>query len=411
MAAVVRVALEESPRFAPFNAAVAEAAARAGCRAEVAERWRPEEIAERLAEPLQCDVVPIYGRYVPSLAPRLHPLEELAPEATEGFLAECLELFRWQGQLFALPRARVVRLLYYRSDLFDDRRERARYREAADGRELRVPRSWPELAAVAQYFAQEQRVHGVAFCGAGPELLALFAEMVAAVGGCCWAEHGEPRFYSRAGEWVLTLLADLCGRWNAAAPETAEYTPDDVSEAFRMGRCALAVDTSDTARLLCDPSYSAVAGWHGVALLPGGDSSRASWRDCSGFAVRAGATDPAAARALVRELTRGEMQELETRHGALPARAEVMARAREQVRPGTLGHLRLSLAEQTWMGPAVNQPRHPGYLEAERAAWPVLRRALTGELEVVRALREAQDAAAAWLDSPEGGAPGGSPVS
>jgi multiple sugar transport system substrate-binding protein len=397
---VLRVALAESERHSPLYGRLPEFTATTGIEVEVAFRLTLPELVERLEtapESERLALVSAHSDYLAGLAPRLAPLDGLLPpEEVAAFDGLALARSRLDGRLYQLPRAVEARLLYYRADFFDDRREKQWFAEASGGRELRVPGSWEELAAAAQYFTREGKLHGFAFPGRGPGLVRLFAEITAGAGGAFWGAGG-PRFYSRAGEWALSLLRDLYRRWEAVPPETPEWGEQEVSRAFRLGKCALACDYTDTARLLCDPTFSAVAGWHGVALYPAGAEGRAVWSGTPGFAIPAGCPEPEAAVELLRFLTGVENQVRDGEHGAVPARTAALERLEAALLPGTQAHRRLALARETLAGTLVAAPAVPGWRRAEARLWPLLRQAVMGELEPAAALeagaRAAEEAA------------------
>lgn len=395
----LRVALVDGDPYTPLYERLQRFSERTGRAVEVAIQEPLPELLSRLRTELT-DGVPYHlisghSHYTASFAPHLLPLDELLPPAYVSDLEpEAAAPCRWDGSLVQVPRSVETRLLYYRSDIFDDRREKAWFAEASDGRELRVPQSWDELAAIAQYFTRSGKMYGFAFPGSGPGLLGIFAEILTTVGGTFFDAEGKPGFYSRAGEWALTLLRDLLGRWEAVPPETPEFRDEDVSEAFRMGHVAMAADITSTARLLCDPTFSAVAGWHSVALLPGGPGGRRFvWSGCPTFAIPRACPDPAAAADLLQFLTDEESQLLEARHGALPSRTGFRDLVRVDLRLGTLSHLRFSLAEQALRLGALAPPAVPHWWELEQRLWPILQEAVVGDREPVEALALARDAA------------------
>jgi multiple sugar transport system substrate-binding protein len=399
---VLRAAVVDGEMYAPLYDRFGDFERETGRRVQVASQLPLPELMAHLQVALDSgaslDLVSAHSQYTAGLAPRLLPLDELlsADEIAE-FDPESLELCRWDGRVYALPRSVETRLLYYRSDIFDDRRERQWFAEASGGRELRVPQSWDELAAVAQYFTRAGKMFGFAFPGRHTGLVATFAEIMTTVGGTFFDPDGRPRFYSRAGEWALALLRDLYGRWEAVPPETPQCHYDDISEMFRMGRVAMACDFTGTARLLCDPTFSAVAGWHSVALYPSGpEGRRAVWTGCPTFAIPASCADLPAAAELLRMLTSGESQLLEAKDGAIPSRTAARAEAKERLRSGTLGHLRFTLAEQALRLAPLHAPKLPQWAEIEERLWPLLQQAVEGHMEPADALeagvRAAEDA-------------------
>jgi multiple sugar transport system substrate-binding protein len=401
----LRLALAEGDAYAPLYDQLGEFTERSGHTVEVVTRLPLAELYAHVVEAVATgrgyDLICADSRYTAALAPLLQPLDDLLPDDdVAAFAAATLDLCRWEGSLYQLPRSIETRLLFYRSDIFDDRREQQWFAEASEGRELRVPQSWEDLAAVAQYFTRPGRMYGFAFPGTGIGLIATFAEILTTVGGTFFDSEGQPGFYSRAGEWTLTLLRDLYGRWEAVAPETADFQQEDVSDSFRMGRSAMICDSPGTARLLCDPTFSAVAGWHSVALLPGGaEGRRASWTGCPTFAIPRSCRNRDAAVALLGFLTSAESQVLEARHGAIPSRTDAYLQAEDLLRPGSLAHLRWTVAEQTLRKALLCAPALPAWPEVEAALWPLLQGAVTGELPVSTALEQARDAVAGVLAS------------
>ncbi len=393
----LRIAIVEGDAYAPLRTPIAEWTDATGVPVEIIEKKRPELLTHlRLAlqgDP-QYDLVSVESEYVPHLAPYLMPLDALlAPEVAADFAAPALEMCRWEGRLLALPRSVETRLLYYRPDIFEDRREREWFREASDGRELDVPRSWEELAVTAQFFTRAGKMHGVAFPGRGPGLLRTFAEITTAMGGTFLDPDGTPQFLSPAGEWALTLLRDLYHRWKAVPEETTYMDPDDVSETFRMGRVAAILDWPGTAHLLCDPTFSAVPGWHSVALAPAGPSGqRAAWTGCPAFAIPAASGQAESALRLLEWLTGDERQRREAKDGAIPARLSAYRAVREDLRDGTLAHLRFTLVEQTLRSARLTAPRIPEFPELEERVWPLLQHAMVGGGEPLEVL-ELADAA------------------
>jgi len=178
-APALRLAAADGERYAPLYEHLDDFTRASGRPVEIAARLPPSALEAHLRETaMPYDVVCSHGRYTPGLAGLLLPLDGLLPPGELSDFAEpALELCRWDGRVYQLPRSVETRLLYYRSDLFEDPRERRWFAEASGGRELRVPRTWEELAAAAQYFTRAGKCYGFIFPGRGPGLVATFAEM------------------------------------------------------------------------------------------------------------------------------------------------------------------------------------------------------------------------------------------
>lgn len=65
------------------------------------------------------------------------------------------KLLRWSGQAYALPILGEAPLCMYRADLLSQEAHRKRFREKYN-RELGPPRTWEELAEIAEYFGNQR---------------------------------------------------------------------------------------------------------------------------------------------------------------------------------------------------------------------------------------------------------------
>ena len=78
------------------------------------------EVAARLAAGERLDVVSTHGKYAPSQAAWLRPLDDLVDPAVLAPLApKAVELCSFQGSLLCVPRNIDVRVLWWRTDLLD----------------------------------------------------------------------------------------------------------------------------------------------------------------------------------------------------------------------------------------------------------------------------------------------------
>ncbi|MBM3457369.1 MAG: extracellular solute-binding protein [Armatimonadetes bacterium] len=394
---LLRVAFVSGERFAPLYELLPEFNAVANRLVEVVAEIPLSELLNRLLGPLAgedvaaseegprpeapCHLISGHSRYTADLAEQVLALDDWF---SAGELAEldpaALEWCRWDGRLVQMPRCVETRLLYYRSDILEDRRERAWFRDASGGHELGVPARWEELAVVAQHFTRRGRMHGFVYPGGDTGLVALFVEILVSMGGRFLEPDGTPAYRTRAGEWTLNLMRDLFRRWEAVPPEMPELTDEDVSHLFRMGLAALACDYIGTERLLRDPTFSAVAGWCSVGPMPvGPGGTRAAWTGSPTFAIPADCPDPEGAVELLRFLARPEHQLREAKYGLLPVHLGARAEAREAGRSGTLAHRRFQLAEETLREAALVPPRFSGYREQEELLRRALLRGITSE--------------------------------
>lgn len=391
----LRIAVAEDERFPPLDELLDQWSAQTGCTVDVATRRPLAELLAHLDLTLvRYDLICAHSQYTAGLAPRLRPLDDLlSPGELADFARPAVEMCRAEGALVQIPRAVEPRLLYFRSDLFESQSERHWFSQASGGRELQVPQTWEELAAMAQYFTREGSMHGFAFPGREAGLVATFAEILGSQGGACFDADGRPAFLTEAGEWTLTLLRDLYARWSAVPPSSYHWRYEDVAIAFRRGELALACDFPASARLLGDPAVSTVAHWYSVALYPTGPGGRrAVWTGCPTYAIPAEAPNPEAALDLLRFLTGTEAQVGEARAGCMPSRISAFRQLQDELRDGTLAHRRLSLAAETLRTGLLAAPGVADYSEREERLWPYLQQAVTGDRSVHEALEEAHRA-------------------
>src|SRR5690606_29728470 len=77
-------------------------------------------VAELLSAGERLDVISTHGKYAPSQAQWLEPLDDLVPnEALAPLAPRALELCRFQGALLCAPRNIDVRVLWWRTDQLD----------------------------------------------------------------------------------------------------------------------------------------------------------------------------------------------------------------------------------------------------------------------------------------------------
>src|SRR3954454_20256785 len=74
-------------------------------------------VAELLAAGERIDVLSTHGKYAPSQAARLHPLDDLLdPAALAALAPRAVDLCRFRGSLLCAPRNIDVRTLWWRTD-------------------------------------------------------------------------------------------------------------------------------------------------------------------------------------------------------------------------------------------------------------------------------------------------------
>jgi len=391
----LRLALLSGPPYEMLYNRLAEFESESGWRTEIVYRSDAAGLAAHLEEAIvgeaPYDLVSVDTTSLPRLSAWLTPLEEALPEEERAdFFPVALAGCRVAGVLMALPRALRIPLLHYRSDLLEDYREIGWYQEDT-GRVLRVPETWEELAAVAQFFTRPPRLYGFPFACQARPLVALFGEIVGAYGGSLFDPAGRPRFATPLGAWAAHLLRDGYRRWGITPEESLDWSEADVADCFRRGDAAMARGYPEEYEVLRDTSRSPVGGWLSLAPLPGGARNRRrAWSTVIGFAVPLHCEQREGAIALARFLTDRVSQHVDAQMGAFCARESTAIEYGETLREGSLSQVRWRLLEQAARSHAICPPTFPEYPTAEETLGEALRSVLLGYREADDALQQAQ---------------------
>lgn len=391
----LNVALVAGPMYDPLYELIPEFESKTGKRVHVAARLIHPELNAHLEKVYSAgtggyDLISTHNKYAPSQKHFLRPLDDWFQKgALSEFIPEVLDVSRVEGWLLSLPRNIDVRLLHYRSDLFDDPAEREKFR-ATFGRELRVPETWEELAQVAKHFARPPEPYGFAFPGRDSGLFGTFFELVAMAGGKLFRQDLRSGFADAAGRWALGFLHRLYFVDKVAPPDLPSMRYDEVTELFLEGRCAMVADWPGAYHLYRDPVRSVVGGRFELALYPTGPSGQ-RWVYSGGhaFAIPTSVKDEEGAIALLRFFTSAEAQWHEAQQGAIPVLKSIQERLKAETDPASREGRRLSLLEQTVSAHMLLPPRFPKYPLVEEALWTSLAQGITGELSVDDALSQA----------------------
>jgi len=216
-----------------------------------------------------------------------------------------------QGRLVAIPYHANVGILFFRTDLLRE------YGYASP------PRTWPELEAMAAAIQKGERAKGhedfwgYVWQGAPYEGLTCNAlEWQASSGGGRIVEDGgtisvnNPRAiaaWSRAASWIGTI----------SPPEVAGYREGEAQEAFRAGRAAFMRAWPSNYSPNQDAG-SAVRGRFDITFVPGGAEGHAMVLGENALAVSRYSRQTDAALALVKYLSRRDVQKGRTRLTSLP---------------------------------------------------------------------------------------------
>jgi multiple sugar transport system substrate-binding protein len=314
------------------------------------------EVAERLAAGERLDVISTHGKYAPSQAGRLHPLDDLLPaEAMAGLAPRAVDLCRFEGALLCAPRNIDVRVLWWRTDLL-----------------AAAPSTWAEVESAAGAFG---------FTGRESGLFGLFYELMAAAGAGLFDADLRPTLTGTAAVERLQRLA-------AKAPDDLPgWHYDDVDEALLSGRVAMAaawpggydrIRKSELADRLAPAPY------------PGGRS----YSGCHAWAIPTTCGDVPGAVDLVTRLCSAEAGAREAAAGGVPAHLGAL-QSHEAL--DDVDAARWAVTRATIETAMLTYPPLVRFPEVEDAGWGAIHDALLGRCSADQAVERMQAAAEAIL--------------
>jgi multiple sugar transport system substrate-binding protein len=182
----------------------------------------------------------------------------------------------YNGKTYALPYDGDILNLYYVQNIFTDAGEKAAFK-ARFGQELQVPKTWDDLAKVAQFFTRkkgeklagkvlDQDYYGFAFLGARGFAYAWWGNIFGSMGGAYFDRNMKPQINSKAGIDALTFQKNLM-KW--CPPDVMNMGYEELKNAYLQGRVAMMVQWSDVWKKANDPKLSKIVHNAGIAQLPG----------------------------------------------------------------------------------------------------------------------------------------------
>ncbi len=184
------------------------------------------------------------------------PLDELAPELDENFVANGLDVFSYEGQRLGVPFWSSVSGTFYRTDLL----------EAAG---FEPPKTYDELVQIAQAItAENPDLSGFAWAGAKDEQLVMtWAEFLLGFGGRYFDDAGMCAMNSPEGVEALSFMVDSIES-GLSPRETSAWTAEEARTRFAEGNAVFLRHNHDIVVWLDDPERSAVAGKWAVMSNP-----------------------------------------------------------------------------------------------------------------------------------------------
>lgn len=317
-------------------------------------------VAEMLSAGERLDLISTHGKYVPSQAGWLRPLDELVDPARVAALAPAaVELCRFEGSLWCVPRNIDVRLLWWRTDLLNA-----------------APRDWADVIASGQPFG---------FTGRGSGLFGMFYELVVGAGERIFDDGAHPILDSPAGIAAVETLVALAA--NAPA-ELLDWEYDAVDTALHEGRVAMAAAwPGGTAAIRRSPMAEVLA----PARYPGGRS----YSGCHGWAIPATAADVDGSVDLLHHLLGRDVVERDVASGSIPAD---LAALDAQPAIDEIDEARRRLTIDTVRDGMITYPPLVGFPAVEDAAWAAINDALAGRATAADTVARMQAAAVSALE-------------
>lgn len=316
-------------------------------------------VAQLLTDGERIDVLSTHGKYAPSQAAWLRPLDPLLPgDAIAALAPKAVDLCRFHGDLLCAPRNIDVRVLWWRTDRMSE-----------------APRTWADLAAGSAVFG---------FTGRESGLFGLFFELVVGYGGTLFGADARPTMTGPEAEAAIALLCDLAAR---APDDLADWHYDQVDAALLDGRVDCAAAWPGGYGAIRDSSLGEVLR---AAPYLGGPAARVSYSGVHGWAIPTTCGDLDGAIDLVTRLCSAELHQREADAGGIPAHVAVL-------QSGDPDDDRLRITRETIERHMITYPHLVRFPEVEDAGWGAIHDALIGTLTPAVAVQRIQIAAEAAL--------------
>src|SRR5215213_9594658 len=151
-----------------------------------------------------------------------------------------------QGATYGLPYHDGPEIFHYRTDLFGDPAEQARF-ERQHGYPLRAPATWSEFLDMARSSTRPgEQLYGTVVAGLndGHNNVYDFLIHLWSRGGRLLDEQLRPAFDSRSGHAALQFYVDLLTKHSVTPPRTLEHDSVAAGEAYAAGAGAMMLNWS-----------------------------------------------------------------------------------------------------------------------------------------------------------------------
>ncbi len=325
-------------------------------------------VADLLAAGERLDLISTHSKYAPSQAARLRSLDEVVdPAVVEGLAPRAVDLCRFAGELYCLPRCIDVRVLWVRNDRVET-----------------APDTWDDLVSSTASFGFPGRESG---------LFGTFFEIVTGLGGRLFDDELQPTMATPDAITAMELLAELASRAPADLPQ---WHYDDVDAALLSGRVDMAGVWPGGFGAIRD---NALAGVLRPYPYLAGPARRVSYAGCHAWAIPSTCGDLDGALDLLTRLSSAEMHALDATGGTICANEAALA----AVEPcNELDRERLAITRRMVDEAMITYPSLARFPEIEDAGWSAVRDCLLGTHSAADAAAVIQAAAEAVLGSGRG---------
>ncbi len=307
-----------------------------------------------------------------------------------GFNQGILKASTINGKLEMLPRAQFdVRALYYQKSLYESKKNQRDFLKKY-GYALKPPKTWNQVKDQAIFFSKFKNMYGTQFAGKDEALVGTFYEFLISDGGQMFDKNFNPTFDSKAGEKALQWFVDLY-KAKAVPAGTVNYVWDELGQGFASGTIAIDFDWAGWAGYFSNPKDSKVANNLGIIAPPKGSVRVTGWSGTHGFSITKQCKNKKAAASLIEFLTNDKSQLFESEGGSLPSRTRVWKILKQRtLKSHNAFEIAKLKAYETAAKGAFGVPKTAKWDEVVNAMYPLLQKAILGDLSVKTALKQAQ---------------------
>lgn len=377
---------EQIPKFESSN----------GCKVNIVYKGNGFDIDKKLkmdfaAGTVDYDVMWDHTSFFSQYIPYLEPLDNyFSPDDLKDFLPRLINACRKDGKLWLIPRHADISSLHYRTDLFNDPKEKAAFKEKY-GKDLKVPETWDEFVEVAEFFSRGPSLYGTQFAGKEEALTGRFYELLSSLDGEFISSDGRAVFNSDAGVKAVTILRELYAK-NAMPKGMVNYLWDDLAKNWANGNIAIYTEWYGYYSYFQDQNSSKVAGKFDIARQPAGPGGiHGGWGGVHAFSIPKAAKHKEEAAKLIKFLTNTDNSYLEGKIGYLVVRNSVWERLIKDAASSKdgLARKRLELAKLQLSEDFMTPPLIAEWIPASNILFPKLQSIILGEKDPKATLDQA----------------------